>query len=345
MITFDIKKINYYIKRGSVILRSFTNSSEAIAKAVELKTKNPNEAISLSMFYQHDIIDNPLFKDTFWTIKKRREVSQNSTQLVNDLVLQADYTKNPYINTTEYSSPIYFSDYTTNKKPVYLVKSGEDLSNLNLYKQLLLGVPIGNMYKAASGTDGHIVIIDEETNKMWEFWQFRKEGDKYFASWGGILDNVYKNIGIMPIVDGEYWGATATSLPVAAGTMLIKELMQGIIPHMLAFSIQNPSPTSKYPALRTDENSSSTGFIPAGQIFQFPEDIKIESSWSPIIKMMVTTVRDFGMILRDRSGCVTFYGEDPSQFDVNYYHAFFNGKKTWEVIREFPFDKLQAVEF
>ena len=115
--------------------------------------------------------------------------------------------------------------------------------------------------------------------------------------------------------------------------------------------IKNPTqnvPTFISPALRTDGNvSTNTGLIPAGQIFQFPADVVIEQTWTPLTKMMVAAVRDYGMILRDRAGCTCFYIEDISHWGLGKepYKAYYGNKPLWDVIEQYPFNQLKAVSF
>lgn len=53
--------------------------------------------------------------------------------------------------------------------------------------------------------------------------------------------------------DGFHWGASASSLPEAAGLVRIKELRTGRIEHALAFDIGSPcAKVFVWPAQRTD---------------------------------------------------------------------------------------------
>lgn len=347
----NYKKINYYVQRNGNTLAMFTNEYEAHFAATVEKIKHPYDKITISMSNLVEVMGSRFFEDSFWSARKRRIIRSDSSILVNDLVNQSLPENNPGINIYQYSVPIYLADMTTPRVKVSVVQNGTVLSGLELHKKLQEGVPISDNFVPANGFDKHIVIIDMggiSKGKMWEFWGFEKINGQYQVGWGGIIDNVFSSIGIVPEINGEKWGATATSLPLLGGLILKDELESGVIPHMLAFAIKNPSgqePKYIYPALRTDGNTSgNTGTIPAGQIFQFPEDIAINQNWCPMIKMMVEAVRDYGMILRDRSGNTTFYAECPHS-NINPYLPYLNGKPVWEVIREFPFDKLQAVEF
>jgi len=276
-------------------------------------------------------------------------VLSNSAALVSSLVADTKITS-PWINTTSYSTPLYKVGTSTPKVPVYIVQNGVVLVNTTLNTETQKGVRIPVDVIAASGRDGHLTIYDTSTDTLYEFWRFKVANGRYEASWGGILYNASTSNGAMPVVTNksggkEYWGATATGLPAIGGTMLLKEVQAGVIPHALAFAMINPKNTFVSPATRSDGPSTALNAVPEGTRFRFPSNIYIDPNWAPIIKMMVVAVRDYGMVLRDRSGAVTFYAEDttPTYGTTNPYTPYYTGGAVWSTIGQFPWDKLIAV--
>lgn len=339
---FSIKKINYYVKKNGVTIKNIKEDRSAFMEATLTKLEYPNDKIELTMSNLYEVQNPPLFANSFWCEKKRRIELPHSSLLVNDIVSQTSPSTNPWINTVEYSTPVYYADMSTPKVQVY--HTGQSGSN---FERDMKSVPVHPSWEPATGTDGHITIIDLAAKRLWEFWKFKREDGKCFASWGGMMPDIFNN-GVVPKVGEEMRGATATSFPMLGGTILMDELEASVIPHMLAFSLRHPEWSFIPPALRTDGSvGEATGVIPAGQIFQFPEDIVIDQTWTPLTKMMVTAVRDYGMIQRDRSGCFAFYIEDISHrgLGAEPYKAYYGGKALWDVIKQFPFNQLKAVGF
>lgn len=326
---------NYYDMRNAVSsICEMANDNSELRNA---------QMLAMAVLKNIPITPIPIFNNSLWSKKRTEAVSAQSDAFVAELINQTKGPGKTWMNSYQYSTPIYWVDSNTPKVPVAIVQNGNTLSSLALHQELQKGVPIPVNALPAAGTDGTITFIDVDSLKLYEFWQFAKVNGQWQANWGGIINNVQTD-GVMPIVNGEHWGATATSLPASAGMILLSELASGAIPHALAFAIPSPKYAFVSPANRSDGDGDK--LIPEGTAFKFPADIVIDPSWCPMIKMMVTAVRDYGMILRDRSGCVNFYAEDPTQygFKTDPYLAYYNGLQLWDIILQFPWDKLKAIE-
>jgi hypothetical protein len=80
-----------------------------------------------------------------------------------------------------------------------------------------------------------MTVWQPSTNHLWEFFQMRKLADGWHASFGGAMSSTSSSPGtttpsLLARLSQSWWGATATSLPVIAGTMMISELKAGVIP-------------------------------------------------------------------------------------------------------------------
>ena len=79
-----------------------------------------------------------------------------------------------------------------------------------------------------------------------------------------------------------YWGASATSLPVVAGTMTIGELESGHIDHALAIAIPNARKgVFAFPAQRTDGTLEAVEAIPEGTTFRLDPKLDVPSLHLP----------------------------------------------------------------
>ena len=83
----------------------------------------------------------------------------------------------------------------------------------------------------AANSDAEMTIWQPSTNKLWEFFHTTKDADGWHAAWGGAIDNVSRSPGYytseswpgaLPV-----WGATATSLPAAAGVITLRRYPAG----------------------------------------------------------------------------------------------------------------------
>ncbi len=297
------------------------------------------------------VLTGQLFSPTsFWNTKnaQSRTVSAKSANYVASIVADT-MIASPWIDTGEYSTPLYNVNSSTPKVPVYIVQNGVTMTSTALNAETTKGVPIPTNLIPASGADGHVTIYDTSTDTIYEFWQMQQVNGKWQASWGGILKNASTSDGTMPTVTNpaggqEFWGATATSLPAIAGTIMLKELQSGVIPHALAFAMINPGNTFVPPAKRTDGPSSSSSAPPEGTTFRLPANTVIDPNWSPLIKMIAIAARDYGIVLRDTAGAVKFYMEDATQYGgESVYDPYFGGLELWDVVDQFPWDKLQAL--
>ena len=261
------------------------------------------------------------------------------------LSLDAETKKaGPWVNGNKYSTAFY-KVVDGPRFPVDIIKGAEKLIYTKLWQDCR-SVPIPENAVPAAGTDGHCTIWDITNDTLYEFWQLKRVNNVWQASWGGVLRDVSNSDGIIFSVKNaaggiEYQGATATSLPAIFGTMLVSELAAGKIPHALAFCVVDPSSKFVYPAQRSD--GVVTGVIPEGQRFRLPADFVVNPALTPLIKMMVEAVRDYGMILRDRGGAVCFYAEAPKD-GSDPLKPYVSGKPLWEVMREFPFSSLVAIK-
>jgi hypothetical protein len=247
-------------------------------------------------------------------------------------------TTNPWINTTTYSAPVYT---VAGDQPRVHVK-------LDTYSPALQTafdqVPIPAGAVPAGGGDRHLVIWQPATDTMWEFWLASKQADGWHARWGGRMDGTSLNPGYFTAPNPSWWGATATSLPLMGGLIRIDELRQGHIDHALALAIPHTRKgVWSWPAQRTDGDIDSTTAIPEGARFRLDPTLDIDALKLPAVTAMIAkAVQRYGMILRDKSGSISFYAEDPAQYGTNPYPALFG---TWpnRLFDRFPWDRLQVL--
>jgi hypothetical protein len=272
-------------------------------------------------------------------------LASNSAGYVSELVRQVN-SAGPWINTDTYSTPVYTVPANQPTVRVKIVREDGGWVDPNL-AAAFSAVPLPSNAQPAKGSDGHLVVWQPSTDKMWEFWRMRYEGGSWVASHGGAMQNVSENPGYYnsSAWNGAqtYWGATATALPLVGGLMTMKELSERKIPHALALAIPEPGSSYVWPAQRSDGWKSGSSAIPEGTIFRLPASLNLASlHLSPTTLAIAEAAQRYGMVVRDTSGCVSLYGEDPTPTGASYSAAFEHQYPN-SLLKAFPWSKLVAV--
>lgn len=150
-------------------------------------------------------------------------------------------------------------------------------------------------------------------------------------------------------------GATASGIPLLAGLIRGSDLGPAGIGHVLAVALPETRPNEWiWPAHRTDGFYWTKGVaqIPEGARFRLDPDVNVERlDISPRAKVFARAIQRHGLVVRDKSGAVTFYAEDPLTGGRDVYPALF-GKDAvhWpsHYLREdrgkFPWHRLQLLK-
>jgi hypothetical protein len=290
--------------------------------------------------------------DSVWN---RADVAQQplgDQRLAQELAQEAESeTKEaigPWIQTNTYSTPVYVVGPDQLCVPVHLDVTqayGKTLS------RAFARVPLPADAQPAAGADGHLTLIQPSTDSMWEFWKLRRDGDEWSAAWGGAMHDVSSNPGYYTTSSWPgaqtYWGASATSLPVVAGTITIGELESGHIDHALALTIPNARKgVFAFPAERTDGTLGASDAIPEGTTFRLDPKLDVAGlHLQRVVEMIAVAAQRYGIIVRDKSlHAIGFYAEDPSPLGTNPYTHLFDGKSPSELLQSFPWTHLQVVK-
>ncbi len=260
--------------------------------------------------------------------------SDRSPELVAELRRQVERS-GAWINTTEYSTPIYRA-----KRDQPRVRVRLDTSYPQLQRELR-SVPIPEGAQPASGSDRHMVVWQPSTDTMWELWLAEQRADGWHARWGGRMENVSRNPGRFraPL------GATATGLPLAGGLMRASELREGKIDHALAFALPEARADAFVPpATRTDGQVADPRAIPLGTRFRLDPDLDLDKLDLPApTRAIAEAAQRYGMVARDKAGAVVLYGEAPLEGQENPWPTALGKQSPAELLARFPWERLEAV--
>ena len=151
------------------------------------------------------------------------------------------------------------------------------------------------------------------------------------------------------------WGASATSLPLAAGMVTRADLERGRIDHALALGLPNDSPETSviaasrwvHPAQRTDGKSSRPAAIPEGTRLRLDPKLNLDRlRLTPFVRMLADAAQRYGAIVQDGSAGTVIYGEDPTPLERrggrNFYDVHVGSRRPGYLAR-FPWKHLQVV--
>ena len=276
----------------------------------------------------------------------------SSPRLVDALAREAERERKAgngaWIQTTSYSTPIYRVPEDQPTVAVQLDGSGPSARTL---ARALAAVPIPPDARPAAGTDAHLTIWQPSTDRLWELWKAHREADGWHAAWGGAMEKVSQSPGYYspdswPGARAD-WGATATSLPVAAGTITIAELQRGRIDHALALDLPAMRADAiTPPAQRTDGTDRALDAIPAGAHLRIDPRLDVRSLFLPhVAEQIALAAQRYGMVVRDQTHhAIGFFAEDPAPTGSNPYPALMDYRYPNELLARFPWDHVQVLE-
>ena len=193
-------------------------------------------------------------------------------------------------NMVEYGIPIYEADSSTPRHRVDCrVKDWGPCPFAGL------DVPIPDGAFPHSGSDGAMVVVDNQERKVYEFWQVRQDGDTWSASFGAVNN-----------LDGSGWGGSGTGSGASrlAGVVRLAEIEQGHIPHALALQSDNVCATEfRPPAIRTDGVSERPDCIPEGARLRLDPSLDLTSlRLTPGELAVATAMQTYGGYVIDNGG-------------------------------------------
>jgi hypothetical protein len=224
----------------------------------------------------------------------------------------------PWINTTDYSTPIY--TVPAHQRTVRVRFTWATPALVEAFD----AVPIPPGAQPAAGTDAQMTIYQPSTDTLWELWEMhRTASGQWQAGWGGRILHVSSNPGYYQNVVGPNgttleqsdWGATASGLPIAAGLITLSDLASGRINHALALLVPKAKAKVFYcPAQRTDGYDTSPDAIPEGAHFRLDPELNLSTlAMPPVTRMIAEAAQKYGLIVNDQTGVtVGFRAQDPT---------------------------------
>ncbi len=289
--------------------------------------------------------ESPFACDSVWNARLPNDAPIASTSAAYVAMLEAPLTHyGAWINSYSYSIPVYKVGPSQPRVPVTLDIGGSGAQTLA--SAFHAGVPIPANAVAAAGTDQSMVVWQPSSDRLWEFWHAQKVGGVWHARWGGVMHNVSSNPGYYS--NREYWGGSASGLSLLGGLISPAELRSGRIDHALAMAIPHAAAGRfVFPAQRTDGNDHSANAIPEGTRFRLNPRVDVAALHLPRFTAMVAlAAQRYGIIVRDQSGAVSLYVQQPTPGQPNPYYGrggLFDGQGPSQLLHDFPWRDLEVV--
>jgi hypothetical protein len=290
---------------------------------------------------------------SFWNqpLKDDAPLDPRSQALVAELNRQVKRVaadgSGPWLGTAEATTPIYC---VPGDQRTLTVKLDDPQESWRASLQRAFeNVPVPKDAEPAPGADGHLTVWQPATDKLWEFFQMRRQSDGWHASWGGAIRHVSQSAGYYTRAawpgGQSYWGATGTSLPVAGGVITVDELRSGSIDHALALNIPEVRAGEfSWPAQRSDGASLAPDAVPEGARFRLDPRLDLGSlDLHPVVLAIARAAQRYGIVVRDRSSTVAFYAEFLGRTRDNPYPRIIGPTfpdNLHELLRRFPWSQL-----
>jgi hypothetical protein len=256
-------------------------------------------------------------------------IDPRSAEFVAGLV---EEDSNPVVSVNGWTMPVYEADAST---PRYTVDPTEDYVSGGWSLQ---NVPIPDAAAPDPQEDGHMVVVDREAGCVYEFWQARREGSGWTASWANATPT--DGDGIYP--DGL--SSRASGLSAVAGLIWPQELAAGEIDHALAFAYPDTRDGGPVPpATASDGTTESDTALPEGARLRLDPSIDIAAlGLSPAQETIAEALQTYGMILVDTSGGMSLYAASPQSYENFPYPPSWSAD-IWKDISGIPFDAMQVL--
>jgi hypothetical protein len=325
-------------------------SPQRAATAAAAGVKAPAHSASSSA----EVPPGQLFARTsFWNdrLPATSPLDPSSAALVGALVgeVQLERTAGigPWIGTGSGSTPVYRVPATQARVRVRL--SSGSVRGRRALQRAFAAVPLPPSARPAPGADRHLTVWQPSSDRLWELFGARHDKDGWHARWGGAIRRVSRSPGYYTAAAWpgatRNWGATASSLPVIGGTMLLDDLKAGRIDHALAINLPAPrTGVFAWPAQRTDGTGPSTA-LPEGARLRLDPSLDVGSLHLPkLTRMIARAAQRYGLVVRDQTHhAISLFGEVPTSSRTHAYQTYFSGKTPGQLLARFPWDRLQVL--
>ena len=145
-----------------------------------------------------------------------------------------------------------------------------------------------------SGGDRHILIVDTTRCTLYELYSAYLQPDGSWNAGSGAIFDLNSNA----LRPDTWTSADAAGLPILPGLVRYDEVASGAILHALRFTAPVTQNKHVWPARHDASSNTNATVPPMGQRFRLKASFDF-SSYPTTVKIILTALRDYGMILAD----------------------------------------------
>jgi hypothetical protein len=164
----------------------------------------------------------------------------------------------------------------------------------------------------ASG-DGHILIVDSTTCKLYELYDAKGGGTKWTAGSGAIW-----NLRSNRLRPNGWTSADAAGLPILPGLVRYDEVAAGAIHHALRFTAEKTARSHLFPA-RHDAGDDDPALPPMGLRVRLKASVDI-SGYGKQARVILRALKLYGMILADNGSPWFISGASDRRYNDDDLH-------------------------
>lgn len=177
-----------------------------------------------------------------------------------------------------------------------------------------VGYPIGSAPRIEGGSDHHILMVDRDWCRLYELFDARKVGGRWYAGSGAVWD--LRSNALRP---AGWTSADAAGLPILPGLVRYDEVAAGAIRHALRFTTNRTRRAYWYPARHYASDSTAASLPPMGMRVRLKASFDT-SGLSPHARVIADALKRYGMILADNGSPWYVSGASDARFDDDVMH-------------------------
>jgi hypothetical protein len=154
--------------------------------------------------------------------------------------------------------------------------------------------PIRNAAPIEYGSDHHILMVQQDTCKLFELFAAEKQPNGSWQAGSGAIFDLRSNA----LRPDSWTSADAAGLPILPGLARYEEVAAGAITHALRFTADVTRDAYVWPARHQAGSTSSLSVPPMGQRFRLKAGFDI-SRFSRDTQVILTALKKYGMFLAD----------------------------------------------
>jgi hypothetical protein len=232
----------------------------------------------------------------------------------------------------EYTVPLFMAGRRTPSRRVRLTASWRP-------RRALLRVPLPANAAPDPSPDGHLAVIDRSSGCEYDFWQLRRSGDRWSASWGNALR--VDGPGVYP----HGYSARGSGFALLAGVVMPRELRRGRIDHALLLSYPWTRARGPVrPATESDGNTPGRSAIPEGARLQLDPSLDLKAlGLRGYERTIARALQVYGAYVGDTAGRgVTLYALHAMSSAHNPYGSILPDE-TYPSLTGIPFERVRVI--